>query len=446
MNITFWVLTVLMLLLAIALLVLPLLKAQRASSIAYKESNLKLHAEKLNELDLDLNEGRIDQELYKTARDELDRELLIDVPEESQDNAALHYTGEGKKHPAIAIMVAFFVPLLTMLLYLELGMHAASDEAFTAAQAQTQQRHPQAQGQQPSVENMVSKLEQKIASTGGTLQEWAMLARSHKYLGRYEQAIKAYDVALEKDTNNAQLMLEKVEVMALSNNRSFTPEARKLALKAYSLAPNDPNALLFAGFSEYQFGNYRQAMDHLITLFPLLVNVEDQAVKNSVLAMIRNSRDKLIAAGEKVAELDELIDVKALAQPAPQPVASSTTPSASASSTTLTVNVNVSDKVRKKFAAGDAVFIYAKAKTGPRMPLAVQRMTLNALPTTVTLDDSMAMVQGMNLSAFDQLVVSARVTKTGGAIAQSGDYIGSFTVEDKSTQSTINLVIDSVVP
>jgi cytochrome c-type biogenesis protein CcmH len=102
--------------------------------------------------------------------------------------------------------------------------------------------------------------------------------------------------------------------------------------------------------------------------------------------------------------------------------------------------------VRQKFDASDAIFVYAKAKQGPRMPLAVQRMTLSALPATVVLDDSMAMVDGMNLSAFDQLVVSARVTKSGSAISQSGDFIGQVDVVDKSAETAINVVIDTAVP
>lgn len=447
MNITFWVLMVVMLLLAIGILVLPLLKVRRASSIAYKESNLKLYDEKVKELDLDLNEGRIDQVFYKVAREELDRELLTDIPEENQETAALHYSSQGKRHPAIAIMVSVFVPMLAMLLYLELGMQSASDENFVASQAQSQNRQSQSTSKQPSVEEMVSHLEQRIEQNGGTLQEWTMLARSNKYLGRYELAKKAYDAALEKDPNNAQLMLEAVEVMALNNNRSFTPEARKLALKAYAIQPDNVNALWFAGVAEYQYKNYRQAIDHLTALLPKLAGIDDQTVKQTVVAMVAKSRENLIAAGEEVPELNELIDVKTLARAESQPVKVNAASSSTAtSSTTLTVNVDVSEEVRKKFNANDAVFVYAKAKQGPRMPLAVQRMTLSAIPATVTLDDSMAMVQGMNLSAFDKLEVSARLTKTGTAIAQSGDYIGSLTVEDKSRQTTLNIVIDTVIP
>ena len=80
------------------------------------------------------------------------------------------------------------------------------------------------------------------------------------------------------------------------------------------------------------------------------------------------------------------------------------------------------------------------------MPLAAQRITLADLPATVVLDDSMAMVAGMNLSTFDNLVVSARVTKSGAAIAKSGDYVGSVDVKSKTTNVDIDVVIDSLVP
>ena len=442
MNVMFWLFTILMLLLAIVFLVFPLLKTHKKSSFAYKDSNLKLYDDKIKELDLDLSEGRIDQVFYKSAREELDRELLIDVPAENQQTAALHYSGSVKRHPALAIMISVFVPMITMLLYLQLGMHNASDESFVASQQKLQQAQTQTSAQ-PSVDEMVSRLEQKIEKNGGTIQEWTMLARAHKYLGKYELADKAFAVALEKDTDNAQLMLERAEVMALSNNQSFSAEARELVLKAYALQPENANTLWFAGVAEYQYGNYRQAIDHLTALLPLAGG--DQAVIKPVMSMIASSREQLVAAGEDVPELKELAGIKSMAQADSQVKPAKVTASA-ASSATLNVNVSVSDEVRRKFNADDAVFVYAKAKQGPRMPLAAQRMTLAALPASVVLDDSMAMVEGMNLSAFAQLEVSARLTKSGAAIAQSGDYIGRITVEDKAAQTTLNIVIDTLVP
>ena len=112
MNITFWILTVLMLLVAIGLLAFPLLKARQHSQLAYKESNLKINDEKIKELDLDLAEGRIDQLYYNAAREELDRELLIDIPDVSKENAALHYTNAASRHPALALVIALFLSLI----------------------------------------------------------------------------------------------------------------------------------------------------------------------------------------------------------------------------------------------------------------------------------------------------------------------------------------------
>jgi len=431
MNIVFWVMMIVMLLLAIAIVVYPLLRVRGGKALAYKDSNLKLNEEKLKELDLDLKEGRIDQDFYKQAREELDRELLIDIPAENQQNASLHYTGAAKRHPALAIMIAIFIPLMAMLLYLDLGMHSASEESFVAEQ------QPQSTGQQPSIEEMTKRLEQKIEAEGGTVEEWTMLGRSRKYMGDYDLAAKAFAVALEKDTQNAQLMLERAEVMALANDRVFNDEAKAIVRKAYALEPDNANAQWFAGVVEYQSENYRNAIDILVKLVPVARDNED--VLNSIIGIIAQSRDQLIAADEEVAELDELLGVHnaaAVQQPA----------APSASMTSLNVRVDVSDDIRSKFAEGDTVFIYAKAKQGPRMPLAAQRVSVSQLPAEVVLDDSMAMVEGMNLSSFDQLVVSARVSKSGTAIAQSGDYIGQVDVTDKSSPKALLIMIDTLVP
>ena len=142
-------------------------------------------------------------------------------------------------------------------------------------------------------------------------------------------------------------------------------------------------------------------------------------------------------------ELTELLAIKPMTGAAVPP---GSKPAEATSGTAINVTVDVSDEVRGKFNAGDVIFVYAKAKQGPRMPLAAQRMTLAELPADVVLDDSMAMVEGMNLSAFEQLVVSARVTKSGSAIAQSGDYIGRMDVDSKVANSSLSIIIDTQVP
>ncbi len=443
MNITFWVLMVLMLLVAIAILVYPLLKARQYATLAYKDSNLKINDEKIKELDVDLQEGRIDQQYYKSAREELDRELLIDIPAESKETAADHYTNVARRHPALALIISVFVPMLALLLYLDLGMHNASDEAFVASQQQ------QSTTKQPSIEEMTRKLQAKIERDGGSEEEWIMLARSHKYLGENVQAAKAFTVALEQDANNAQLMLELAEVLALHNNRVFGDDARALILKAYELEPDNPNTLWFAGVVEFQRGSHRQAIAHLTKLLSLVGG--DVEVMKSVISVIAQSRQALVDAGEKMPELDQMVGLENMmgeARVASKAASAETAkkPASTGMATELHVLVDVGDQVRQRFNANDIVFVYAKAKQGPRMPLAAKRITLADLPQTIILDDSMAMVEGMNISAFDELVVSARVSKSGSAIAQSGDFIGQVNVTDKNAGIKLNVVIDTAVP
>ena len=111
----------------------------------------------------------------------------------------------------------------------------------------------------------------------------------------------------------------------------------------------------------------------------------------------------------------------------------------------LEVAVEINKEIRELFDEDTVVFIYAKAKQGPKMPLAAQRLSLRDLPTTVILDDSMAMVAGMNISAFDGVVVSARISKAGSAIAQAGDYIGSVIVDDVTNAKELKVLISNIV-
>jgi cytochrome c-type biogenesis protein CcmH len=103
-------------------------------------------------------------------------------------------------------------------------------------------------------------------------------------------------------------------------------------------------------------------------------------------------------------------------------------------------------KLAGKLAPGDVLFVYAKAASGPPMPLAIQRMDAGKLPVAVTLTDGMGMLPSMKLSQFPQVVVGARVSKSGNAMPQSGDLQVLSPPIAVTTTTPIRLTIDSVVP
>ncbi len=111
----------------------------------------------------------------------------------------------------------------------------------------------------------------------------------------------------------------------------------------------------------------------------------------------------------------------------------------------LAVNVSLAPELAKQTSPSDTVFIFVRAAEGPRMPLAIVRRSVAELPVSVTLDDSMAMTPSLKLSNFSDVVVGARISKTGSAMPQRGDLEGLTppvpVVQDAPVKVTIDRTI-----
>ena len=105
----------------------------------------------------------------------------------------------------------------------------------------------------------------------------------------------------------------------------------------------------------------------------------------------------------------------------------------------------VAPALAARVAPSDTLFVFARAAEGPRMPLAILKRSAAELPLSFTLDDSMAMSPELKLSGFANVVISARISKSGDAMPQSGDLEGqSAPLAGRS--SGIELSIDRVRP
>jgi cytochrome c-type biogenesis protein CcmH len=111
----------------------------------------------------------------------------------------------------------------------------------------------------------------------------------------------------------------------------------------------------------------------------------------------------------------------------------------------ITGNVALSDALKGQASPNDTLFVLVRAAQGPKMPLAIIRKQVKDLPLKFTLDDSTAMTPEMKLSNFDQVVVIARVSKSGNAMTQSGD-LQVMSAPIKPGAKGLKLVIDTVAP
>jgi hypothetical protein len=112
----------------------------------------------------------------------------------------------------------------------------------------------------------------------------------------------------------------------------------------------------------------------------------------------------------------------------------------------ITVKVALNPKFKDRVGPKDTVFVFAKAAEGPPMPLAIMRLTASQLPASVTLTDGMGMVPNLTLSQFPQIVLGARISKSGNAMAQPGDLqtlsAAMTTAQTEPVQLTIDQRVD----
>ena len=79
------------------------------------------------------------------------------------------------------------------------------------------------------------------------------------------------------------------------------------------------------------------------------------------------------------------------------------------------------------------------------MPLAIIKRQVKDLPAKFTLDDSTAMTPNMTLASYPQIIVGARVSKSGNAMPKPGDLEG-YSPAVKAGATGLNVVIDRALP
>jgi len=143
--------------------------------------------------------------------------------------------------------------------------------------------------------------------------------------------------------------------------------------------------------------------------------------------------DERGVSGEQMAAIADALDNRPAAAPSPA------TPTGTAQ---ISGTVEIASKLAARAASGATLFIYAKQPNAPGPPLAVLRMRAEHWPVTFTLNDANAMVPGRNLSNADKVQIEARISRSGDALPQSGDLVGSVTSVNPRAGHAVKISID----
>ena len=257
---------------------------------------------------------------------------------------------------------------------------------------------------------MAIALTRRLQDEPNSMEGWVMLGRVQRARGHYEESAEAYAkaLALSRDDN---LSIERAEVLAQKNGGSFAGEPWLIIQRVLTADPLHLNALFLAGSASYAEMNF-----------------------NTALRYWERAREVVPADSPDAPELDRAIAEarEKLGLPAIPPRATNAPAQAqdnqiALAASSISGRVTLVKELKGLVAPTDTVFVYATPVTGSRMPIAILRTTADKLPLDFTLDDSMAMSPNVKLSGMDEVTVRVRISKSGQATAQPGDYGVSLT-------------------
>ncbi|MBK8961248.1 MAG: c-type cytochrome biogenesis protein CcmI [Proteobacteria bacterium] len=389
---SFWLSLAALTALALALLWLPLRRAQ-ADSAAATDDQLR----RLREFDSELAAGDIDASIAPALRAELERAVIDGLPA----SAAAPVSSGGR---ALLALLCLMAPLAAGGLYWHLGSPELA--TFSAAHPHTDWRD-----QATSISYFVGRVRERLAKQPDDADAWALLARTEMQLGHYNEALAAAESLNRVLPEHAGAMLLLVDALLMAGGDEHRSRALALTGKVLHNEPGNPSALVMKGLFEQQEGDTATALATWQQALSLAG--QDGGLKSQIEELIARAGGTVQKAAPRVA---------------------------------VKVKVALSPALAARAQAGDAVFIAARAVDGPPMPLAVSRHTVAELPLSITLDDSMAMVPGHSLADVKQFYVMARVSKSGTANASSGDLEGKSATLDIKDAAEIAIDIDRALP
>jgi len=391
-------------LVALAFVLWPLLRASTRATATTQGANLAIYRDQFAELERDLKLGTLDNAQYETARSELQKRLLQEAGD-SVGSAA----GVGRGSKAAALFIALAVPACAALLYVALGQ----PEGIGVAK----QTLPDSAPVSPEeFQAMTDQLAERLRQNPGDAAGWVMLGRAYKALESYPDAVGALEKAYALQPAEAEVMVEYAEAIAQASG-SLQGRPRELLAKALAVAPNDPKALTMAGGAAFEAQEYARAIAHWERLS--IQVPQDSQLGKALASGIERARARQ-ADGQ-----------------APQPAVASGTEA-------IRGRVDIADNLRDNVAPNDTVFIFARAAQGPRMPLAVVRKQVKDLPADFLLDDAASMGGEAKLSSAEQVIVTARVSRSGSATPAAGDLQGESPALTPGAQQ-VSITIDEVV-
>ncbi len=430
-----WLGIIALLLLACLILFLPLMPFYRRrvfEKTGHQQENIGIFKDRLEELEIEKDQGNLDETAFQLLKTELEKSLLQDAS--SAEIKTLQHHQVSGQHWMVISSIALAVGVGSLGMYVKIGR---SDDLAIFMAVGNQATHNQTvatkepQGGQaaPDMTQAVAMLEAKVKQNPEDTQKQYLLANSYAAIGQFDKAAVLYANMAEKAGANseeyAKLLGARAQVVYQAQGERFTDEVKQAIDQALAADPQESSALMILGIQAFRTEQYEQAVEFW-----------EQSLVKAHPGQKSQFIEPAIAAAKNKLGLAQ--------QPTTVAAAKQTTDNSATAAKSVVIDLSLAEALRSKVSPEAVIFVFARP-VGGRMPLAVERIKVRDLPRQIILDDSKAAMPTAKLSSVNEVDITARVSLSGQPMAQKGDLYTSVEKLALVGRMQMQLVIDKVV-
>lgn len=401
-------------LMAVIIVFWPLLRSRHEQTVVETEAdrtaqNIAIFRERLEELEKEKTAGTLTETSFLELKTELEKNLLIDAEENRRQVPVLRV---GQSQLITITLLALLVPTLSFGLYAYLGR--ADDLASKLAMDSWQQ----APLSDMTIEEAIAQLESELAQRPQNAEGWYLLATTRMNMNQFDAAVEAFRQSLkhlpEQTPEFPMVMGQLAQAMFFAAQGEMTEAVISQVEATLRLDPDELTALGLLGIAAFEVGEYEAAILH----WERALRSADGQSAESLQTGIARARAELGQDGQSVVEPE---------------------------GPGIRIDLDVDPAIATEIRSDQFVFVYARAP-GERMPITVERIQVGALPAEVFLSASSSMVEGVQLSDFERVDLVARISVSGTAEQQSGDFKGELSnVKVADGDASVKLIISERV-
>jgi cytochrome c-type biogenesis protein CcmH len=439
----FWLAALTLVAGTVTALVWPLLRSRTGPPAAPESAaNTDVYRDQKRQLDLELAAGAITAAEREAQLAELTSRLGAEIAAGSPPPAQ----ASSRSAYIAALVLVAIIPVSALVLYMVFGGFSSLQVASATSEAPPMSHE--------EIVAMVEKLATRMKEHPEDPKGWQLLARAYAAMGRFPESVAAFKEAAARSPPDASLLADWADALAMQK-QTLQGEPSRLVAQALALDPAHPKALSLAATAALERKDYDAAIAEWRKLKSVLPpDAEDAKDIDNMIAEAEAAKRGAPAApalGSAARSVPSTstpaagTSANANAQASGASSADSGTGKDASAPGAITGRVVLDPKLRERVAPNDALFVFARAVNGPRMPLAVIRGTAGELPRAFTLDDSTAMAPAARLSSADEVVVEARISKSGSATPSPGDLRGTSAPVKPGARDVL-ITINDVVP